>query len=162
MLRETKIVHKLTRNQTLPDCPWDFQVSSPCSQPRQGRADNPRCHARPRYGSPWHCIRFSSGGVPDYSVPRPGLEVERSVRPTRLELNTTAVEDHDAHPVTVNLYHMQPTEAKSVTDGLYRSNLFKDDEADADPKFSELAGKVETVEAKYVIGCDGARSWIRK
>jgi phenol 2-monooxygenase len=90
------------------------------------------------------------------------LEVERSIRPTRLDIDSAAVDDFDAYPVTVDLYHMPRTEAHSETDGLYRSNLFKDDELDAEPKFSNEPGSVETLHAKYVVGCDGARSWTRK
>jgi len=46
--------------------------------------------------------------------------------------------------------------------GLNRSNLFADDAEDAIPQERQQAGQNETIRAKYVVGCDGARSWTHK
>lgn len=81
------------------------------------------------------------------------------------------MDDDAAYPVTVTLRHLseeeatppQQVNASKVRDGLFRSNLnYEDDEDDLIKKSSSRAGTSETVHAKYVIGCDGARSWTRR
>lgn len=108
---------------------------------------------------------FSSGGV----------AVERGVLPTSLEIDRTCVEDPEAYPITVNLRHLSEEDATpkqsstmsngiSAQDGLFRSNLMADDTADM-LKTSELnqkANTTETIKAKYMVGADGAHSWVRK
>ncbi|CAI6088441.1 unnamed protein product [Clonostachys chloroleuca] len=101
---------------------------------------------------------FSSGGI----------EVERGVLPTSLDIDQSCVEDPDAYPITVNLRHLSEEEAtpkqsngSSTQDGLFRSNLMADDTADM-LKASELdqkANSTETIKAKYMVGADGAHSW---
>ncbi|KAJ7737365.1 FAD binding domain-containing protein [Mycena metata] len=86
-----------------------------------------------------------------------GLAVERSMSPLSLEYNDSPTE---SHPVTVKIEHLVPVEDSSdPTSGLYRSNILSDEEFNR----SRLrGGKVENIKAKYVVGCDGARSWTRK
>jgi len=81
------------------------------------------------------------------------------------------VEDDSAYPVTVKLRTLTEEEAtpqqqitgSKVSDGLFRSNLVQeDDEEHLIQKSQQRAGTSETVHAKYVIGCDGARSWTRR
>ncbi|KAI0073054.1 hypothetical protein K474DRAFT_1604014 [Panus rudis PR-1116 ss-1] len=66
-----------------------------------------------------------------------GLEVDRPIVPVSLELSKDEKElkDPNAHPVTVVLKHLQKREGKS---------------------------DLEVVKAKFVVGCDGAHSWVRK
>ncbi|KAK4049481.1 hypothetical protein OIO90_005432 [Microbotryomycetes sp. JL221] len=96
------------------------------------------------------------------------LQVERSVQPTSLDVDQDLVNDFNAHAVTVKLRHLTEEESTpasqpgDVSNGLFRSNLFADDENDAKFTESPEAGKEETVRAKFVVGCDGARSWVRK
>ncbi|KAM5354669.1 hypothetical protein ACJ41O_001316 [Fusarium nematophilum] len=103
------------------------------------------------------------------------ISVERGVLPTRLEIDASLAEDPEAYPITVNLRHLSEEEARPkqtatsvngtvVQDGLFRSNLSPDDTADM-LKAAELDSKadtVETVKAKYMLGADGAHSWVRK
>ena len=103
------------------------------------------------------------------------VEVERGVLPTDLQIDESLVESQDAYPVTVQLRHLTEEEATPkqtatsnngtvIQDGLFRSNLAADDTADM-LKAAELNAKantVETVKAKYVVGADGAHSWVRK
>ena len=81
------------------------------------------------------------------------------------------MDDDTAYPVTVTLRHLSEEEAtpkqqssgSKVSDGLFRSNLVnEDDEDDLIRKSSSRTGTSETIHAKYVIGCDGARSWTRR
>lgn len=84
--------------------------------------------------------------------------------------------DRKAYPITVKLQHLTeeeaiPAESKvhhsngpDVQNGLFRSNLAKDDTEDIinAARKNPWAGSLETVKAKYVIGCDGAHSWVRR
>ncbi|KAF8141461.1 FAD binding domain-containing protein [Boletus edulis] len=66
-----------------------------------------------------------------------GVEVERSTIPTEIKLSTDEAElaDPTSHPVKVTLKHLE--------------------EPDEEPH-------EETVHAKFVLGADGAHSWVRK
>ncbi len=99
------------------------------------------------------------------------IRVERGVLPQSLVIDESKVDDDTAYPVTVTLRHLSEEEAtpkhqssaSKINDGLFRSNLVKeDDEEDLIRKSASRAGTSETVRAKYVIGCDGARSWTRR
>lgn len=111
----------------------------------------------------------------DFIESKSSIKVERGVLPTKLEFNESLAEDTDSYPVTVTLRHLSEEEATpdqsststngaSAQDGLFRSNLAADDTADLLAK-SELNAKANTeevVKAKYVLGADGAHSWVRK
>ena len=89
--------------------------------------------------------------------------MDRAILPTTLSVSPDLAL---SHPITVTLQHLSeveatPTQVGAVPNGLFRSNLLADDEADARTTSGEV-GKEETVQAKYVVGCDGARSWVRK
>lgn len=102
------------------------------------------------------------------------IEVERGIMPTRLEFDKSKAEDVDAYPVTITLRHLTEDEAmpkqtssstngEAVQDGLFRSNLSPDD-TDEMLNVSKLHAKANTeeiVHAKYVLGADGAHSWVR-
>ncbi|BGP57620.1 hypothetical protein JCM8202v2_005264 [Rhodotorula sphaerocarpa] len=84
---------------------------------------------------------------------------ERSMLPESLDLDESIAADQDAYPVTLKVRHLsdehsQPSaftgEANGTRSGLFRSS--KSDQKD----------RVETVKAKYLIGCDGAHSWTRR
>ncbi|KAK8138115.1 hypothetical protein PG984_001495 [Apiospora sp. TS-2023a] len=111
--------------------------------------------------------RFFLDNIKKYS--NDTIKVERGVLPESLEIDQGKVEDQSAHPVTVKLRFLTEEEAapkqlggSKVSDGLFRSNLFQEADEDALIKQTyDRAGAGETVHAKYVIGCDGARSWTR-
>ncbi|KAG9966269.1 phenol 2-monooxygenase, partial [Aureobasidium melanogenum] len=103
------------------------------------------------------------------------IRIERGVIPTELEIDASRVEDPDAYPVTVTLRHLSEEEATpkqtstsangvTVQDGLFRSNLAPDDTQDmirAAETMNYKANTQEIVHAKYVLGADGAHSWVR-
>ncbi|KPM44127.1 Phenol 2-monooxygenase [Neonectria ditissima] len=117
--------------------------------------------------------RFFLDAIKDFSNGE--VAVERGVMPTSLKIDADSVEDPDAYPVTVQLRHLGEEEStpkqtatmsngSSVQDGLFRSNMAADDTADL-LKAAELNAKANTTEevkAKYVVGADGAHSWVRK
>ena len=66
------------------------------------------------------------------------IEVERGVIPEELELDHTQAEEQDAYPITVKVQH-----PKGQENG--RSECM-----------------LETIRARYLLGCDGAHSWTRQ
>ncbi|KAI1454262.1 putative phenol 2-monooxygenase [Annulohypoxylon moriforme] len=113
--------------------------------------------------------RFFLDNIRKYS--KNTIQVERGVLPESLEIDESKVEDDSAYPVTVKLRHLTEEEStpeqqingSKVSDGIFRSNLIhEDDENDLIQKSKSRAGTGEIVHAKYVIGCDGARSWTRR
>lgn len=99
------------------------------------------------------------------------IHVERGVLPTSLTIDESEVDSNEGFPVKVALQHLteeestpkQQASASKVPDGIFRSNLAQDDnEADLIEKVKCSSGKAEIVHAKYVLGCDGARSWTRR
>ncbi|OTB07665.1 hypothetical protein M426DRAFT_317967 [Hypoxylon sp. CI-4A] len=113
--------------------------------------------------------RFFLDNIKKYS--KDTIRVERGVLPESLEIDESKVDDESAYPVTIKLRHLSEEEAtpkqqisgSKVTDGLFRSNLTQDDdEEDLIQKSRSRNGDSEIVHAKYVIGCDGARSWTRR
>ncbi|KAI1412540.1 putative phenol 2-monooxygenase [Hypoxylon sp. FL1857] len=113
--------------------------------------------------------RFFLDNIRKYS--KDTIKVERGVLPESLEIDESKVEDESSYPVTVKLRHLTEEEAtpeqqvngSKASDGLFRSNLVQeDDEDDLIRKSRSRVGTGETVHAKYVIGCDGARSWTRR
>lgn len=101
------------------------------------------------------------------------IRVERGVAPTSIDIDESRVDDDDdAHPVTVRLRRLSEEEATPeqaagsaddgapVQDGLFRSNLARDD---TDRLLTAAkAGTEEVVHARYVVGADGAHSWTRR
>ncbi|GAA6041366.1 hypothetical protein JCM8097_007687 [Rhodosporidiobolus ruineniae] len=103
------------------------------------------------------------------------LTVTRPIAPTFFTVDPTLAADFSpsSYPITAHLRHLSEEEAtptqvgSAVPNGLYRSNVMSDDEADAlrgtkEGGAYERAGREETVKAKFMVGCDGARSWVRK
>lgn len=114
--------------------------------------------------------RFFLDSLKEYS----DIRVERGVLPQKLTFNEAEAEDEDAYPIEVVLQHLTEDEANPAqskqtanggpADGLFRSNMAADDTEDLLNKaaVNSRAGSTETVRAKYLIGCDGAHSWVRK
>jgi phenol 2-monooxygenase (NADPH) len=108
--------------------------------------------------------RFFLDNIKKHS--RDTIRVERGMLPESLDIDETKIGDDDAYPITVKLRQLSEEEAtpaqqikgSKVKDGLFRSNLVYEDDHDG---MSGQAGTIETIKAKYVIGCDGARSWTR-
>ncbi|KAG8672290.1 hypothetical protein FPOAC2_05668 [Fusarium poae] len=116
--------------------------------------------------------RFFLDNIKKYSKDQ--IKVERAVLPEAIEIDKTNIESTDSYPVTVKIRHLSEEEATppqqatasktQASDGLFRSNLVFDDEVDNDIALRQAQDRdavTETIHAKYVIGCDGARSWVR-
>ncbi|KAI0314441.1 FAD binding domain-containing protein [Amylostereum chailletii] len=101
---------------------------------------------------------------------RPRMKVERAVLPDRLVLppmDSSALSDDPKDRIIVRLRHLSADEAKpaqflpNVADGLFRSNVFGDDETHPGAQGLPSEEELEEVRTRYVLGCDGARSWVR-
>ena len=114
--------------------------------------------------------RFFLDNISKYSSDK--LTVERGILPLSLSLDESTAEDPDAYPVTIKLRHLTEVEAAPAQaaaapgagkagDGLFRSNLAPDDTDELVRSTSGMEGREEVVRAKYVVGCDGAHSWVR-
>ena len=93
------------------------------------------------------------------------IRVERLVLPEHLDIDKWKQESIDKYPITVKLRHLAVDPAvgqEGIENGLFRSNLSKDDTEDILATSTRLQDQVEIVEAKYLVGCDGAHSWVRK
>ncbi|RFN49048.1 phenol hydroxylase [Fusarium flagelliforme] len=116
--------------------------------------------------------RFFLDNIKKYSKDQ--IKVERAILPEAIDIDKSQLESPEAYPVTVKLRHLTDEEAtppqqataskNQASDGLFRSNLVFDDEVDNDSVLRQAQARdatSETIHAKYVIGCDGARSWVR-
>ncbi|KAF2748808.1 phenol 2-monooxygenase [Sporormia fimetaria CBS 119925] len=99
------------------------------------------------------------------------INVERATLPESMSFTEDRLDDHsqDNFPITLKLRHLSEEEAtpaqaqgSTTSDGLFRSNLTEDDTDELIRKGQSKEGNVEIVNAKYVVGCDGAHSWTRK
>ncbi|KAJ9097812.1 hypothetical protein QFC19_006680 [Naganishia cerealis] len=95
-----------------------------------------------------------------------GTKVEQLMEPTSFEMANDV--NSTEYPITVKLRHLAPSISNGSTkedskSGLYRSNLFAT-EATSSTGGSGTDDKAtvdeEVVKAKYLVGCDGARSWL--
>lgn len=120
--------------------------------------------------------RFFLDSIKEHS----DITVERGVLPTAFEFDDAKAADFDDYPITVTLRTLSDDEATpaqqqqhhrsadgqetTVSDGLFRSNLAADDTDDLirNAEANARADHVETVKAKFMVGCDGAHSWVRR
>lgn len=86
--------------------------------------------------------------------------------PEALELDSSKLEDDNAYPINLRVKHLKDEEITENQNGLGisddTSSLAKDDLDELISQNREKAGSVETIRAKYAIGCDGAHSWTRQ
>ncbi|GMF75304.1 unnamed protein product [Aspergillus oryzae] len=75
------------------------------------------------------------------------VEVRRNTVPTSLYIDQNLVQNHDQHcfPVRVGLIPVPGPEASKAVNGDI-----------------SIESAREVIEAKYLLGCDGAHSWVRK
>jgi phenol 2-monooxygenase (NADPH) len=104
------------------------------------------------------------------------IRVEHGVLPTSFRFDENVAEDANGYPIEVRLRHLTEEEAtpqqkatsangQAIQDGIFRSNLASDDTEELLQKSQALAakaGREEVVKAKYMLGADGAHSWVRQ
>lgn len=102
------------------------------------------------------------------------ISVERGILPTSFEFDDSKASGFEDYPITVNVKHLSEAEStpqqtatsangRTVQDGLFRSSLAADDTPEL-IKATELNGEAnqtEVIKARFMVGCDGAHSWVR-
>ncbi|PYI29863.1 putative phenol 2-monooxygenase [Aspergillus indologenus CBS 114.80] len=107
--------------------------------------------------------RFLLDAIAEHS----NLEVERGVIGESLEYDEGLESDPQAYPITLRLRTLSeeeasPAPAHGISDRSLNHSVNVDDQMDTIQHRKHKVGTVETLKAKYVIGCDGAHSWTRK
>ena len=93
--------------------------------------------------------------------------------PESLSVDVDEVERDGEYPVSVVLRHLSEGNTSSrkphgvkesaVPNGLFRSNLTADTtDSTLEAANSDANSYSEKIQAKYVVGCDGAHSWTRR
>lgn len=89
--------------------------------------------------------------------------------PLSMQIDEALVENPDAYPITLKLLHLgdvnqegEEVDASQPRNGMDRSNLTASDTDHIISEALRTGASTETVRAKYLIGCDGAHSWVRK
>ncbi|KAK4546670.1 hypothetical protein LTR36_001888 [Oleoguttula mirabilis] len=81
----------------------------------------------------------------DYLATKGKVSVERNLTPETLHIDEHLCDDNEAYPSVLTLRRLADNErAKNIRPDSYQS------------------AETETVRAKYVVGCDGAHSWLRQ
>ncbi|OQD80707.1 hypothetical protein PENANT_c033G02357 [Penicillium antarcticum] len=120
--------------------------------------------------------RFFLDSIKEHS----DIAVERGVLPTAFEFDDAKAADFAAYPITVTVRTLSEEDAMPqqqqqhhknddgqeapVSDGLFRSNLAADDTDDLirAAETNARINQAESIKAKFVVGCDGAHSWVRR
>ncbi|CAG7977703.1 unnamed protein product [Penicillium nalgiovense] len=128
--------------------------------------------------SPFHNTRLNQGRIERFILDsireHSDLDVERSVIADSLEYDEELSNDSNSYPITVKVrvlgedYSNPPcgqeieNGSEAAGNGVNHSDVFPDDWADLAPRKKPQKTQIETIKAKYLIGCDGAHSWTRK
>ncbi|GFF52711.1 phenol 2-monooxygenase [Aspergillus udagawae] len=96
--------------------------------------------------------------IMEYVRARKHVEVKRETIPTSFEIDYTTIDDHDAFPIRVNLENV-PSDPNTPFDGVSAPSSELSEAQSDDSGYADMGTMVE---AKYILGCDGAHSWLRK
>lgn len=101
-----------------------------------------------------HWAKYSGGSDAE-------IKLERPVQANRLEIDESVDPyDTEAYPVTVEVDHLDEADGMVAQyGGKIANGLFRAFDGDGNER---KAGQKEVIHCKYVIGCDGAHSWVRK
>ncbi len=97
------------------------------------------------------------------------IRVERNVETQRLQFDETVSTSSDDYPITLDVCYKSQERDSTRKSGAYANGASKPDcdrigqaLRSTPGEVGQFAGAdVETIKAKYLIGCDGAHSWTR-
>lgn len=95
----------------------------------------------------------------DFVRDKGNVDIRRETTPTSLDIDYDMIDDHDMFPIRLNLEDVTP-KPKPHTNSMNTHGEDTSSESNSDD--SGYAGMNNVVEAKYLVGCDGARSWVRR
>ncbi|KAI5957106.1 hypothetical protein KGF54_000034 [Candida jiufengensis] len=89
------------------------------------------------------------------------VEIERPILPIGLEIKDDKEEEY---PVEVMVKKLNTEQAKPEQYGNIANGLFRQFDGDQDKSYNNQTQneELELIKAKYVVGSDGAHSWVRK
>lgn len=89
------------------------------------------------------------------------IRVERKLTPSKLHIDEAQVEDHHAYPIEVHLRQLRKNELADSSSSTGMCGPQNDSPSPNQISASDMTF-TEIVQAKYVLGTDGAHSWTRK
>jgi phenol 2-monooxygenase len=124
--------------------------------------------------SPFISLTISQGRIERFLVDNIAensnstLAIERGVAAESLVYDASLENDHEAYPIKVTLRGLPDAEANPAPgnggyggrDILAKNSLPQDELKEFESAAHRSEG-VETIEARYLIGADGAHSWVR-
>lgn len=94
------------------------------------------------------------------------VEVERNVIPEKLEWKKCNPSDRDSYPITVTVRHTGNATSRQPSKCTNANKINLDSDQSTASKIARTGQDkavvgLEKIQAKYVVGCDGAHSWTR-
>lgn len=94
------------------------------------------------------------------------VHVERSISTEQLHLDSVN-SDEDVYPITLKIRHLEKnksvTQANGVNGTKYYFQRDFDENAKRTKEYQDAEDDgLEVIKAKYLLGCDGAHSWVRR
>lgn len=106
---------------------------------------------------------------------RGGPDVERGTYPVDLAIDEKQAADWSSYPITAQVYHALKSELPDTWTGAHTvqedgslkhekgiMKAYGTDPHEIEQHVNGTEGTTETVHAKYLIGTDGAHSWVRR
>nr|ABK64179.1 phenol hydroxylase [Candida tropicalis] len=94
------------------------------------------------------------------------VKVERPLLPISLQINENEINNPQAHAVDILIKKLADNSAKPEQFGKIANGLFRAFDGDQEKFYKDITkdneDDYELIHAKYVVGSDGAHSWVRK
>lgn len=89
------------------------------------------------------------------------VHVERSVVPEKFIIDRSTMDREEAYPITVLIRHNVCDQGSSEVNSAGRSKAGPSNRTEKSQETMQ-SERVETIKAKYLLGCDGAHSWTQR
>jgi phenol 2-monooxygenase len=117
-------------------------------------------------------LRLKTARIEEYLLQYIGhhseISIEYGKMPKALSIDLDVIDERETYPVSVTVQHL-PAELNKeekgthAPNGMFRSNLTTENvTTNVGAAKMDDGSHTETIQAKYVVGCDGAHSWTRR